>query len=242
MLGCGRLVILFLLIKFLNLSFVSSTSSSSSSNNATRPRSPPSGGGDYYSEYEDTATESSSSSSTVSEVPNSYCDYDLCVEYQKTCQELAEATGCLCPGLSGPFIPPSPPRLLPLTQDGKGVVVHWCAPTSIVTHYIVWVKGNDKVKKREIKVEKNKRKAVLKDVEVGANICVKAVNKAGDSTEDNQACATFEPENSDSGFALKMGIIGGVVGLILLLILALLLWRHKSRQKSTAQPETGGVL
>ncbi|KAK2911916.1 hypothetical protein Q8A67_004049 [Cirrhinus molitorella] len=243
MLGCGRPVFLLLLIKLLNLSFVLS-SSSSSSQNATGPRFPPSRGSDYYSEYDDITIEPLSSSSTVSEVAPSYCDYDLCVEHQQTCQQLLEATGCLCPGLSSGFTPPSPPHDLSLTisQDGKMVEVTWCAPTSIVTHYIVWVKGNDKVMDRKVQVEERKRAAVLKDVEVGARICVEAVNKGGASTEDDRTCVTFEIENPNSGFALKMGIIGGVVGLILLLLLGLLLWRHKTWQKSTAQPETEGVL
>ncbi len=242
MLGCGRPVILLLIINFLDLSFVSS--SSSSSQNATRPRFHPSGGIDYYSEYEDVTTEPPSSSSTHSEHPDlNPCNYDMCVEQQHTCLELAEATGCLCPGLSNGFTPPSSPRLLHLTQqDGKSIVVHWCAPTSIVTHYNVWVRGNGKVMDKKIEVEERKREAVLGDVEAGAHICVEAVNKGGVSAEDDQSCATFEPQNTDSGLALKLGIIGGVVGLILLLILALLLWRHKLRQKSTTRTETEGVL
>uniref|UniRef100_A0A8C0YUS9 LRRN4 C-terminal-like protein n=2 Tax=Cyprinus carpio TaxID=7962 RepID=A0A8C0YUS9_CYPCA len=229
------------LINFLDLSFVSS--SSSSSQNATHPLSHPSGGSDYYSEYEDITAEPPRSSSTYSELPDlNPCDYDMCVEQQHTCLEIAETTRCLCPGLSNGFIPPSPPRLLNLTQqDGKGVVVHWCAPTSIVTHYNVFVRGNGKVKEKK-EVEKRKRAAVLEDVEAGMHICVEAVNKGGVSAEDDQSCATFEPQNTDSGLVLKLGIIGGVVGLILLLILALLLWRHKSRQKFTMRTKTERVL
>lgn len=235
MLWCGNPVIPLLIINFLDLSFVSS-----SSQNATRPRFHPSGRNDYY-EYEDFTTEPPSSSSTHSEQPDlNPCNYDMCVEQQHTCPEFAEATSCLCRGLSSGFTPPSSPSLSHLTQlDGKGVVVHWCAPNSIVTHYIVWVRGNGKVK---IEVEERKRAAVLDDVEAGAHICVEAVNKGGVSTEDDRSCATFEPQNTNSGLALKLGIIGGVVGLILLLILALLLWRHKSRQKSTTRTETEGVL
>uniref|UniRef100_A0A673N019 Uncharacterized protein n=1 Tax=Sinocyclocheilus rhinocerous TaxID=307959 RepID=A0A673N019_9TELE len=225
MLGCGRPVILLLLIKFLDLSFVSSASSSSQ--NATRTHLYPPRESDYYEDY---TTESPGSSTTNSEGPDTKCNYDLCVEQLQTCQELAKVTGCRCPGLSDSFTPPSPPRLLyPFQQDGKGVVVHWCAPTSTVTHYIVWVRGNGKVMDRKIQVEESKRTAALEDVEAGAHVCVEAVNKAGVSAEDDQSCATFEPQNSDSGLALKLGIIGGVVGLILLLILALLLWRHKTR-------------
>ncbi|XP_077087304.1 leucine-rich repeat neuronal protein 4 isoform X2 [Siphateles boraxobius] len=231
MLVCLHPVIL-LLINFLDLS------SSSSSQNDTRPRSPL----NDYSDYEENTTEPTSSS--TSEVPEFHpCDYDMCVEQQQTCKELAAVTPCLCPGLSPRDNPPSPPRLSHLTQqDDKGVLVHWCAPTSIITHYIVLVKGKDKVIDKEIKVQERKRAVVLRDVAAGALVCVKAVNIAGISTENGQSCATFEPQHSDSGLALKLGIIGGVVGLVVLLILALLLWRHKTLRKSTARNETGGVL
>lgn len=227
---------LLLLINFLNLS-------SSSSQNATRPRSHPPDD-DYYSEYEDRTTISPSSTPTSSEPPELYrCDYDLCVEQKQTCAELAEVSPCLCPGLSEKFRPPSSPRFLHLTQqDDKGVVVHWCAPTSFVTHYIVLVKGKGKVIDRKIQVEERKRTTLLQDVEAGALVCVVAVNNGGVSAEDRESCAIFEPQQSDSGLALKLGIIGGVVGLVVLLILALLLWRHKIRRKSTARNETRGVL
>ncbi|XP_059398303.1 leucine-rich repeat neuronal protein 4-like [Carassius carassius] len=237
MLGCGCPVILLLLIKFLDLSFMSSASSSSQ--NATLFR---------FSalrdeDYEDYTTEPPGPSTTNSGGPNNNCKYDLCVEHQQTCQELASVTGCRCPGLSSAFTPPSPPYLLDLIQqDGKGVVVRWCAPTSIVTHYIVRVRGNGKVMDTNIQVGESKRGAVLEDVEAGAYVCVEAVNKSGVSAKNDKSCAVFEPQNSDSGLALKLGIIGGVVGLILLFILALLLWRHKTRQISTARTETEGVL
>lgn len=237
MLVCLHPVILLLLINSLDLS-----SSSSSSQNATRPRSPVFDQNDDYSDYEETTTEPPSSS--TSEAPELHpCKYDMCMEQQQTCKELAAVTPCLCPGLSPQDKPPSPPHLSGLTQqDDKGVVVHWCAPTSIVTHYIVLVKGKDKVIEREIRVEERKRATVLLDVAAGAVVCVKAANIVGNSTDNFQSCATFEPQHSDSGLALKLGIIGGVVGLIVLLVLALLLWRHKTRQKSAARNETGGVL
>ncbi|XDV20533.1 hypothetical protein PO909_025847 [Leuciscus waleckii] len=233
MLVCLHPVILLLLINSLDLS------SSSSSQNATQPRSP---NFDDYSDDEETTTEPASSS--TSEAPELHpCKYDMCVEQQQTCKELAAVTPCLCPGLSPQDNPPSPPHLSGLTQqDDKGVVVHWCAPTSIVTHYIVLVKGKDKVIEREINVEERKRAIELRDVAAGALVCVKAVNIVGVSTESVQSCATFEPQHSGSGLALKLGIIGGVVGLIVLLVLALLLWRHKTWRKSTARNETGGVL
>ncbi len=50
--------------------------------------------------------------STPSEQPDlDPCNYDMCVEQQHTCSEIAEATSCLCRGLSSGFTPPSSPSL-----------------------------------------------------------------------------------------------------------------------------------
>lgn len=241
MLVCGHPVTLLFLVSFLHFSFVSS-SSSSSSQNATQPRSTHSEVMSSFDEYDEVTPTASPSSSSTSALDLNPCDYDMCVEQQQTCIDLAKVENCLCPGLSNVFIRPSPPRISHLTQQGgRGVVVHWCAPTSIITGYIVRVKNKDRViSSRE--VEQHKRALVLEDVEAQAVVCVEAVNKGGVSEEDDQSCANFEPKHADSGLALKLGIIGGVVGLILLLILALLLWRHKRRQKFTARSETEGVL
>lgn len=231
---CVRPVILLLLINFLDLS------SSSSSQNATRPRSY-SGETEDYSVLEDPTTEPPSSSSTTTEdTERNFCDYNMCVEHQQTCTDLAIVTGCFCPGLDI-LSPPSPPTISYLTQqDDKGVLVHWCAPTSIVSHYKVLVKDKDSV--REIPMEEKKRTTVLRNVTAGALVCVVAVNKNGVSEENKQSCATFKPQHPVSGLALKLGIIGGVVGLIVLLILGLLLWRHKKRRESSSRTETRGVL
>lgn len=223
---CGHVLIL-LIINLLNHSLVTS------SRNGTRPRSHPSGGTkDDYSDYEDISTQPPRTTPTDNEErEENLCQYDSCVEQQVTCRDLQDATGCFCPGLS-PQNPPDPPEKLKLSEeDGKGVVVHWCAPKSIVMHYIIQVKRKDKV--MEKKVEQKKRMAVLGDVAVGMHVCVEAVNYAGAS----QSCVQFEPQTSDSGLALKLGIIGGVVGLLVVLSLALLLWRHKKLQKATARTE-----
>ncbi|XP_056602572.1 LRRN4 C-terminal-like protein [Triplophysa dalaica] len=231
MLVCGRALILLLITNLLNHSFVTS------SQNATRPRFRPSGGSMDY--YEDISIEPPSSSPTESEyTERSECLYDMCMEQQGTCRDLAVATGCLCPGLSGSHIPPSPPRIAKVIQeDAKVVEVHWCAPTSIVTHYIVSVEGKDKVMERNLKVKDKKRAAVLVDVSAGELVCVEAVNTAGASEKNSESCITYEPQTSDSGLALKLEIIGGVVGLLVVLIVAVLLWRHKKHQRSTARRE-----
>ncbi|XP_051541609.1 leucine-rich repeat neuronal protein 4-like [Myxocyprinus asiaticus] len=239
MLMCGHplilLLLLFIIINLLNLSFVMT---SSPSQNDTRARVQLPGDTEDYNESEDITTQPSSSSTTQSKGPKLQCFYDMCVEQQEPCLKLSFTTGCLCPGLSGSNIPPSAPYNLKFSQeDSKGVVVHWCAPTSVVTHYVIWVQGKDKQMERNIEVEEQKRTAVLGNVAAGVHVCVEAVNTAGRSGKESQSCDTFEPHHPDSGLALKLGIIGGVVGLIMVLVLVLLLLRHKTWQKTTARTE-----
>nr|XP_055055731.1 LRRN4 C-terminal-like protein [Misgurnus anguillicaudatus] len=226
---CGHVLIL-LIINLLNHFLVTS------SRNGTRPRFRSSGGTtEDYDDLEDISTEPPRISPTEYEDrEENRCQYDSCVEQQETCINLQTATGCFCPGLSSFQTPPSPPKELKLSEeDGKGVVVHWCAPDTIVTHYIIKVEGKDKVMEKNFTVDEKKRMAVLGDVAVGMHVCVEAVNFALARGNNSQSCMQFEPQTSDSGLALKLGIIGGVVGLLVVLSLALLLCRHKKLQKST---------
>ncbi|XP_051973096.1 leucine-rich repeat neuronal protein 4-like [Xyrauchen texanus] len=236
MLMCGcPLILLLLIINLLKVSFVMT---SSPSQNATQAHVSLPGDTEDYNVFEDITIEPSSSSTTQSKGPKLQCLYDMCVEQYEPCLQLSFTTGCLCPGLSGYNIPPSAPYNLKFSQeDGKGVVVHWCAPTSVVTHYDIWVQGIDKQMDRNIEVKQQKRTAVLGDVAAGVHVCVEAVNTAGRSGKESQSCDTFEPHHPDSGLALKLGIIGGVVGLIMVLVLVLLLLRYKTWQKTTARTE-----
>ncbi|XP_036420635.1 leucine-rich repeat neuronal protein 4 [Colossoma macropomum] len=166
------------------------------------------------------------------------CDYDLCKDQQPSCQKLAATTGCSCPGMSGPHEVPDPPHLRWLSQEGSNrVVVHWCAPASTVTHYLVQVEG----KKEGLEAGERSRQMDLGKVASGAEVCVLAVNKAGVSTREKHSCTRFQSEISESGLALRLGILGGVVALLVVLALALLLWRFRARRKTLARTETGGA-
>ncbi|KAL6463300.1 hypothetical protein MHYP_G00276910 [Metynnis hypsauchen] len=166
------------------------------------------------------------------------CNYDLCKEQQPSCQQIAAATGCSCPGMRGPHEVPEPPQLRWLSLEGSDrVVVHWCAPTSTVTHYLVQVEGQKEV----LEAGEKSRKIGLGKVASGAEVCVLAVNKVGVSSKEKHSCTHFQPESSESGLALRLGIIGGVVALLVVLTLALLLWRSRTRRKTLARTETGGA-
>lgn len=162
-----------------------------------------------------------------------HCDYDHCRDQQRPCVELSAASGCQCPGLSGPQEVPEAPYLKQVVQQGSEVVVKWCAPASTVSHYQIVVKG------REPSVFTGlSRKGVLKGLEAGAEVCVEAVNAAGVSSPVRHSCVTYQPEK-DGSLALKAGLIGGALGLLLLIaLLIFLLWRRKACGKSGGESFT----
>ncbi|XP_020321770.1 leucine-rich repeat neuronal protein 4 [Oncorhynchus kisutch] len=157
------------------------------------------------------------------------CDYNPCRELQTPCAQLAASSGCLCPGVSGPHVAPEPPDLKRLSMEGPGVVVQWCAPLSVVTHYEVVVGTLEPLVFGE-----DKRSGVVGKVGQGVEVCVVAVNDAGVSERQRRSCTMYQPPG-DSSLALKAGLIGGALGLLLLLSLAVLLWRYRARRKADAR-------
>ncbi|KAI4891552.1 hypothetical protein NFI96_034003 [Prochilodus magdalenae] len=166
------------------------------------------------------------------------CKYDLCRDQQPSCQQLAITMGCSCPGMSGLHELPAAPHLRRLSRDGSGrVVVHWCAPASMVSHYLVQVAGQ----KEERLANESRRQMDLGKLEVGTEVCVLAVNMAGTSAKEKHSCAQFQLDTSESSLALRLGLIGGVVALLVVLALALLLWRLRRRRKTLARTDAGGA-
>uniref|UniRef100_A0A3Q1CAI0 Fibronectin type-III domain-containing protein n=2 Tax=Amphiprion ocellaris TaxID=80972 RepID=A0A3Q1CAI0_AMPOC len=152
------------------------------------------------------------------------CDYNPCSENQTPCPEMVAATSCLCPGFTLNNAPPEVPSLTSVSWNGTEVVLRWCAPYSYVTEYVVTVGGRDR---KTFGTEQ--RSGSLGDIDNIAEVCVIAVNDAGDSPA---SCMMYRP--TDNSLALKAGLIGGALGLLLLLLLAVLLWRHKRQQKQEA--------
>lgn len=166
------------------------------------------------------------------------CRYDLCQDQQVSCFELAQTTGCSCPGISSHFQPPEPPHLRILSSEGPGkVVVHWCAPASVVTHYVVLVEGRDE--RRE--AAETRRLMDVGDLTPGTEVCVQAVNRAGASARETRSCARFQPRGSESGLTLKLGLIGGAGVLAVALVLALLWWRCRGRRKASVRTGNRGT-
>lgn len=227
---------LLLSIAFL-LSFVSAWSLSVL-HNATHPPVAPhvrlsNHGEDYDNYYDETFSTESTPKPMGSSDP--HCDYDLCKDQQESCWQLALTRSCSCPGTSNHFIRPDPPSLQTLSVEDKGavVVVRWCAPPSVVTHYIIQVEGHDAVRS----VGENRRMVELGDLPPGTEVCIEAVNNAGTSTRVKDSCARYEPNSSESRLAVKLVLIGLAVLLVLvILVVSLVLWwcrRHRKNPTGT---------
>ncbi|XP_022069398.1 leucine-rich repeat neuronal protein 4 [Acanthochromis polyacanthus] len=169
------------------------------------------------------------------------CQYDSCSENQEPCALLSEATGCLCPGVSGPDELPHAPRietLLPVSQgNDKGKIeVQWCAPSSVVSFYRVVVEGHDG---NFLEYGNALRRGVVGSLEVGTKVCVEAVNDAGQSTASEFSCKRYEaPESSDQKL-LAWVIGGGVVLLLLFVIAAVILWKCRICRKAKRDSADG---
>ncbi|XP_041808531.1 leucine-rich repeat neuronal protein 4 [Chelmon rostratus] len=177
-----------------------------------------------YSQYDDTVAPISSNTVPPHGGTVKRCDYNPCLESQIPCAELAASTGCLCPGFTPHNVAPEAPTLKSVSWNGSEVVIGWCAPYSFVTGYIVTIGGQDKQK-----FGKNQRAGGVGDIDHISEVCVAAVNDAGES---KGSCMMYQPR--DNSLPLKAGLIGGALGFLLLLLLAVLLWRHKRQRKQQA--------
>ncbi|XP_066498771.1 LRRN4 C-terminal-like protein [Hoplias malabaricus] len=167
---------------------------------------------------------------TTAQFPPRECEYDPCVVPDVPCSVLSAQTKCYCPGLTGPDQPPESPMLREVKPGSAGEVeVHWCAPLSRVTHYKVMTEDGEAHGSIYGEFTRN---GTIKGLKAGSEVCVVAVNDAGDSIKSEKSCARFEPLKT-SQLVLTSGIIAGCVGFLILLSLAVvLLWRRKSCRKS----------
>ncbi|MED6263369.1 hypothetical protein CHARACLAT_003937 [Characodon lateralis] len=154
-----------------------------------------------------------------------WCDYNACREKQTPCEVLSTSLGCLCPGFTLHNQHPEPPSLSSVSWNGSAVVVWWCAPNSYITSYVVTVEGGEKQTLRA-----DQRRAALSQIDHKAEVCVVAVNYAGDSA---RSCMEYQP--SSNSLALTVGLIGGTLGFLLLILLAVLLCRRRRQKKEEAR-------
>ncbi|XP_010749413.2 leucine-rich repeat neuronal protein 4 [Larimichthys crocea] len=179
---------------------------------------------DYNPDY----TPPSSPPKTQHPFSGKRCDYSSCREGQVACNVLADSTGCLCPGFTLQNVAPEAPSLMSVSWNGSDVVALWCAPNSYVTGYTVTVRQTLTGKEDRLTLGQDKRSGVLGHIDHVSEVCVVAVNDAGQSPE-TASCLPYEPR--DSSLPLKAGLIGGALVLLMLVLLGVLLWRRQRQRK-----------
>ncbi|XP_029972704.1 LRRN4 C-terminal-like protein [Salarias fasciatus] len=202
-------------------------------------------GEDYDEDYADSH---SSSTKVVASIRTpllrgepQLCDYNPCSEDQEPCDRLATLTGCLCPGISAADVPPHPPRIqaLLLVSEGQGrgkVEVQWCAPSSVVTQYKVVVEGHDS---DPLEFGHASRRGLVGSLEVGAKVCVEAMNGAGHSAPTEFSCQRYDPPVS-TDHKMLVGIIGGAIAVFLILIIgAVIILKSKVCRKAKRDSTDG---
>ncbi|KAM9357054.1 LRRN4 C-terminal-like protein [Symphorus nematophorus] len=223
------------------------THAASTSPPVTRPRIKFITGLDSDNDYDDYEAHSSPPDvvipvrTTLLKQAQPFCRYNPCLEDQEPCAQLAQKTGCLCPGMSGTDMPPHAPRvnaLQPIIEgENRGKVeVQWCAPSSLVSSYRVVVQGREG---EALAFQAMSRRGLVGSLEAGTKVCVEAVNSAGPSVPSDFSCMRYSPPES-SDHQLLAGVIGGGVALLLLLIItAVLLWKYKICQNTKRDSADG---
>lgn len=114
------------------------------------------------------------------------CGYNHCQHLQVPCAEMSRAQGCLCPGISGPHVPPEAPRLQAVHMSETGASLHWCAPSSTVLEYRLRYRSMDGDFLSGPAMNSTFRLAAVSGLVPGQEylFCIVASNRAGSSPTD----------------------------------------------------------
>lgn len=162
------------------------------------------------------------------------CDYHPCKHLQTPCAELQRRFRCRCPGLSGADTLPDPPTLRGVSEmTDTSVLIHWCAPNSVVLWYQIHYfeergSGNQSV----TDIYATARQHPLYKLSPGTtyHVCVLAVNRAGLSQPQisgwRRSCATFTTK--PSSVLIFWGLCtASALLLVSTLVLSVCLWRQR---------------
>lgn len=171
---------------------------------------------------------------TVLRRSRQFCEYNSCLENQEPCAQIASRTACLCPGVSGPNLPPHAPRLKEFLTVAEGehkgsIEVHWCAPSSVVSQYRVVVEKSDRP---ALEFSHFSRRGLVGSLEPGDKVCVLAVNNAGSSSPSEHSCSRYDRNSNTSDSKLLIGLIGGgITLLVLIIVVSVILVKYKPCKK-----------
>lgn len=162
------------------------------------------------------------------------CDYHPCKHLQTPCAELQRRLRCRCPGLSGEDTIPDPPTLQGVSETtDTSVLIHWCAPNSVVLWYQIHYlaeegSGNQSV----VDIYATARQHPLYKLSPGTtyHVCVLAANRAGLSQPQTsgwrKSCATFTTKPSSTVIFWGLCTTSGLL-LVSTLVLSVCLWRQR---------------
>ncbi|XP_052039672.1 leucine-rich repeat neuronal protein 4 [Apodemus sylvaticus] len=162
------------------------------------------------------------------------CDYHPCKHLQTPCAELQRRFRCRCPGLSGEDTIPDPPTLQGVSEvTDTSVLIHWCAPNSVVLWYQIHYfteggSGNQSI----MDIYATARQHPLYKLSPGTTyrVCILAANRAGLSQPQvsgwRRSCATFTTKSSSVVIFWGLCTASALL-LVSTLVLSVCLWRQR---------------
>ncbi|XP_039337376.1 LRRN4 C-terminal-like protein [Mauremys reevesii] len=191
-------------------------------------------GTDYY-DYEDLSTPDTPEMPGSQHPPHQPCDYHHCRHLQTACAELSKDTGCLCPGVTGPDVPPEPPQLGAVHVTESGASLHWCAPSSTVWEYRLMYQADGGHTIAGPIFNSTFRMAVLAGLHPSTSylVCVMAANQAGASPTDDGSrahgpCRTIRTLAPQLPYAYVAAGLAAMFGLV---VVAALTWHFALRSR-----------
>ncbi|XP_029470716.1 LRRN4 C-terminal-like protein [Rhinatrema bivittatum] len=189
-------------------------------------------------DYDDSEEETDAPVQASTFAPPKPCDYDRCRHLQASCEELQRKQRCLCPGISGPAEHPDPPRIQDVSVSEEAASVHWCAPLSTVSEYLVlyWRQGERQNTRTSPALNGTFRLVTLSDLQPATSyvVCVVASNKAGSSpvSEEEERYGPCKVIWTQGRQPPYLYVALAVTAALVLLVLAALGWYYWARKKS----------
>ncbi|XP_008571049.1 PREDICTED: leucine-rich repeat neuronal protein 4 [Galeopterus variegatus] len=174
------------------------------------------------------------------------CDYHPCKHLQTPCAQLQRRQRCRCPGLSGEDTIPDPPKLQGVSEmTDTSVLVHWCAPNSVVHGYQIRYSAEGRAGNQSVLggIYATARQHPLYGLSPATTyrVCVLAANRAGLSQPRasgwRSGCVVFTTKPS---FVLIFAGLCAASGLLLVstLVLAACLCRRSRSTPRRQQHDT----
>uniref|UniRef100_A0A8C8VI59 LRRN4 C-terminal like n=1 Tax=Pelusios castaneus TaxID=367368 RepID=A0A8C8VI59_9SAUR len=189
-------------------------------------------GMDYYS-YEDPSMTDTTEIPGSQHPPHQLCDYHHCRHLQPACTELSRETGCMCPGVTGPDVPPEPPQLGAVHVTEFGATLHWCAPSSTVSEYQLMYQADGGPPTVGPVFNSTFRMGVLGELHPSTSylVCIMAANQAGTSPTDNGSrahgpCRNIRTLAPQLPYAY---VAAGVAAMLVLVVVIALAWHFGLR-------------